>query len=351
MDIIKKNHSTEPELSMSSSQSQKDYKNIFKESLKESTSRGDNLSSDPQIVQNPIHSSSDPLYNKSLMKESVNKVNNDIFNKMVTDYIKNNKPHICILTPCYGGVTYVNYVFCLIETIKFLQSIDVKLTIEFCKNDSLVSRARNNLIAKAMYNPEITHMMFIDNDITWSPIDIVKLMVSDKSVIGGLYPLKKYNWERILKDQNVIKSVIEKKNNSQFKDIISDVNMIQHYLLNYNANFLENNLNIKDNLTKVRHIATGFMMIKRNTIEQMCKAFPSTKYTDDVGFLEANENKYAYALFDCGVEEDHYFSEDWLFCHRWSKLSGNIYLDVSINLKHTGVEDYNGSFIASLIAN
>jgi hypothetical protein len=81
----------------------------------------------------------------------------------------------------------------------------------------------------------------------------------------------------------------------------------------------------------------------------MAKAYPSTKYTDDVGFLMPNENKWAYALFDCGVEDDHYYSEDWLFCHRWSKMGGNIYLDVSINLKHSGMEDYNGSFIASVI--
>ena len=91
------------------------------------------------------------------------------------------------------------------------------------------------------------------------------------------------------------------------------------------------------------------MMIKRSTIEKMQKAYPTTKYVDDVGFLKENENINAYALFDCGVEEGHYYSEDWLFCHRWSKMGGNIYLDVSINLKHTGIEDFNGSFISTII--
>jgi hypothetical protein len=91
------------------------------------------------------------------------------------------------------------------------------------------------------------------------------------------------------------------------------------------------------------------MMIKRNTIEKMIESFPSTKYIDDVGFLQSDENKYAYALFDCGVEDGHYFSEDWLFCDRWMKMGGNIYIDVTINLKHTGIEDYNGSYLASII--
>jgi hypothetical protein len=90
-------------------------------------------------------------------------------------------------------------------------------------------------------------------------------------------------------------------------------------------------------------------MFKRNTIEQMSRAFPSTKYTDDVGFLTPTESDHAYALFDCGVEDGHYFSEDWLFCHRWTQMGGNIYVDVSINLTHSGIEDFKGSFIASII--
>jgi hypothetical protein len=289
-----------------------------------------------------------PRQDKNTLNTKVN-TSPDAFKSKIEEFIKKNNPHVCILTPCYGSLCYVNFVHCLMDTMNVFRQFNIPLTIEFCKNDSLVSRARNNLIAKAMYNTSVTHMMFIDNDITWEPIDIIKLMLSDKSLIGGVYPLKKYNWNVLTEDKNSVNNILERKNKSQLKNIISDENMIQHNLLKYNINFLDNVLTIENNLTKVRHIATGFMMIKRKTIEQMAKAFPSTKYTDDVGFLNGDENKWAYALFDCGVEDGHYFSEDWLFCHRWSKMGGNIYLDVSINLKHTGIEDFNGSFIASVV--
>jgi hypothetical protein len=289
-----------------------------------------------------------PRQDKNTLSTKVN-TSQDAFKSKIEEFIKKNNPHLCILTPCYGSLCYVNFVHCLMDTMNVFRQFNIPLTIEFCKNDSLVSRARNNLIAKAMHNSSVTHMMFIDNDITWEPIDIIKLMLSDKSLIGGVYPLKKYNWNVLTEDKNSVNNILERKNKSQLKNIISDENMIQHNLLKYNINFLDNVLTIENNLTKVRHIATGFMMIKRNTIEKMAKAFPSTKYTDDVGFLNGDENKWAYALFDCGVEDGHYFSEDWLFCHRWSKMGGNIYLDVSINLKHTGIEDFNGSFIASVV--
>jgi hypothetical protein len=229
--------------------------------------------------------------------------------------------------------------------------------IEFCRNDSLVSRARNNLVARAMANPKMTHIMFIDNDITWDANDILKLMISDKNLVGGIYPLKNYNWSDLLVDKknpsnpspNTVQQMIERKNNSQFKDIISDESMVQFNLVRYNVNYLDSTLNIDKNLAKVKHIATGFMMIKRNVIEKMSQAFPSTKYVDDVNFLKKEENEFAYALFDCGVEEGHYFSEDWLFCHRWTKMGGSIWMDVSIALTHTGIEDYKGCYITSII--
>ena len=220
---------------------------------------------------------------------------------------------------------------------------------QFCKNDSLVSRARNNLVAKAMVNPNMTHIMFIDNDITWNPYDILKLLISEKPIIGGAYPLKRYSWDKLLNNNNAIYKWIDKKNsNPVLHETLTDIDMIQYNMVNYNINYLSNNLQIEDNIAPVKHLATGFMMIKRSVIEKMYKAFPSTKYVDDVGFLQGNENDFAYALFDCGVEEGHYMSEDWLFCNRWRKMGGEVFVDIQISLTHSGTEDYRGCFFASL---
>jgi acyl-CoA synthetase (AMP-forming)/AMP-acid ligase II len=277
------------------------------------------------------------------------------FQTSLTEYLSKNKPVVYLLTPCFASLCYVNYVHCLMATVELFRKYNIELNIEFCRNDSLVSRARNNLVARAMANPKMTHIIFIDNDISWDPQDILKLIISDKNIVGGIYPLKNYNWSQLLADKknptnpNVIGEWIKRKNASQFKDIISDESMIQYNLVRYNVNYLNNTLNIEKNLAKVKHIATGFMMIKRSVIEKMSKAFPSTKYVDDVNFLRPEENEFAYALFDCGVEEGHYFSEDWLFCHRWTKMGGSIWMDVSISLTHTGIEDYRGCYITSVL--
>lgn len=268
---------------------------------------------------------------------------------------KNELPCLYILTPCYGGMCYTSYTRSLMSTVEKLKQYNIDVHIEFCNNDSLVSRARNNLIAKAMSNPRTTHIMFIDADITWNAEEIIKLLITDKDLCGGVYPMKKYNWDRMLKpvpDEkkgSILSQWIENKDNTVFKDIVDDKTFIQHKLLSYNLNYTSNKITINDNMAEVRHIATGFMLIKRTVIEQMAKAFPYTKYTDDIGFLKKTENEFAYALFDCGVENDHYLSEDWMFCERWRKLGGSIYVDVTINLIHTGIEQYNGCYLANIM--
>ena len=269
--------------------------------------------------------------------------------KSIKQYVEENKPKVVILTPCYGSVCFVNYVFCIIKTKEVFKYYDIPLKIEFCKNDSLVTRARNNLVAKAMSDVNVTHLMFIDNDITWDPVNIIKLIIANKPIVGGIYPLKKYNWEKLANDPEYIKKMIEKKNNSRVKNIMDDDLLVQYSLLNYNLNHIGNSIKIENNLTEVRHVATGFMMIKRGVIEKLSEDYQHTKSTDDVNYLEEHENKYAYALFDCGVEDGHYLSEDWLFCNRWKKIGGKVYIDVSINLSHTGIEQYNGSFLSTII--
>lgn len=264
---------------------------------------------------------------------------------------KEKKIRVALLTPCYGGMCHVNFMCCLINTVRLFQELSIPLRIEFCKNDSLVSRARNNLVAKAMYDKETTHLIFVDSDITWNPVDIVKLILADKDVNGGLYPVKSIYWERLFgkdADTNVIKEWVERKNQTPLKDL-DNVDYIQQRLLRYNVNFLSSNVEINQNMMEVRHLATGFMMIKREVIEKMMAAFPSTKYVDDVSFLEEAENEFAYALFDCAIEDGHYLSEDWLFCSRWIKMGGKVYADVSINLTHTGSFDYRGSFVSTLV--
>ena len=293
--------------------------------------------------------------NPNSLTSNTESVDPDRMQRRVMEYVKRVKPKVWILTPCYGGMCHVNYVKSMVATMGVFDQLGIKYNFEFCKNDSLITRARNNMMAKAMTDLEMTHMMFIDNDIAWKPVDLVRMLVAEKDMVGGIYPIKNYEWSKLVKDplnpynSNVIKQWLDCKNQSEIGNYLTDEQMVQANLLKYNVNYLTANLQIVDNLTQVRHVPTGFMMIHRKVIAKMQCEMPDKKYVDDVSYLTDEENKNAFALFDCAVIDGHYFSEDWYFCEQWLKMGGDIWADVSVNLVHTGMEDYRGSYIGSLM--
>ena len=121
-------------------------------------------------------------------------------NEKIEQFVNEKKPVVYILTPCYGSVCYVNYVYSLMMTLEVFRQYKITANVEFCKSDSLVTRARNNLVAKAMNDPNMTHILFIDNDISWEPFDVLKLLLHDKNIVGGIYPLKNYHWNKLLEN-------------------------------------------------------------------------------------------------------------------------------------------------------
>ena len=280
--------------------------------------------------------------------ESESEVKNTLLEN-VKQYVARAPLKVRLLTPCYGSQVYVNYVTSLMHTVELFRLCDVPLVVDLCKNDSLVPRARNNLLAKAMSDPATTHVLFIDADITWNPADVLRLLLSDKEVVGGIYPLKSYQWGKLLKSKDVVDTMLHRHNASAVRSAVTQTEFIRQNMVKYNVNFLSTQLNVVNSIAEVRHIPTGFMMIQRGAIEKMQRAYPDTKYVDDVQYLQGAENDHAFALFDTGVQNGHYYSEDWMFCERWMNIQGSIHADIGIPLMHTGPEDYAGLILSSLV--
>lgn len=264
---------------------------------------------------------------------------------------KKNIHEIClyILTPCYGGVVHVNYTCSLLKTIELCERVGIKVVTEFTKNESLVQRARNHLIAKAMHNSNTTHIIFIDSDITWSPKDIINLILHDKEIVGGIYPFKTFYFDKLNDEKEMEK--LKQKYTNKVHQTISFPEFLKQNLLKFNLNFAAGQQRIQNNLLPIRHLATGFMMLQRSGIEKMMEHYAHTKYECDTGQLKGDENKFCYALFDCFIKDGHYYSEDWGFCDRWKNIGGEIYADITVTLGHSGVTDYYGRVLSTLELN
>jgi len=268
--------------------------------------------------------------------------------KIVDEYKLANGPiNLYILTPCYGGLVYVNYTNKLLETQELFLQLGITLKVELMSNESLITRGRNTLICKSMCNMAMTHCLFIDADITWEPMDIIKLIVSNKELCGGIYPFKHYflDW--------VNKEFLEKlaiKNKLPYNDKIDKRAFLEQNLLKYNIQYLPDTSksNIVHNLLEIALLPTGFMMLKRSCIQKMMDAYPETKHKCDTNFLKEGDDKYMYALFDCFIKNGSYYSEDWGFCDRWRAIGGQIYVDITLSLFHTGISHHNGRILSTM---
>lgn len=253
------------------------------------------------------------------------------------------KIRVCFGLPQYGGISQTNFFVCLINTMNLLAQHGIESNPLFILGESLITRARNNIVAKFLNDPNATHLMFIDGDIAWNPMDVIKLIKHNKDLVGGIYPMKTYKWEKL----DELENIIERHKSDLHKDIpLAD--FIRQNLMKYNLNFKYANFKVENNLVEVKHIATGFMMIKRETIEKMILQHPEWKFWDDMGCLNKDEDRFAYTLFQCETIEGHYYSEDWLFCHRWTGMGGQVFADISINLSHSGLHAFQGRFLSTL---
>ena len=68
-----------------------------------------------------------------------------------------------IATPCYGGMVGVEYMRSVCAMINNFTSVGIDYHISTISNDSLVTRARNCLVASFLSDPKATHLLFVFN--------------------------------------------------------------------------------------------------------------------------------------------------------------------------------------------
>ena len=218
------------------------------------------------------------------------------------------KVHLHIGIPCYGGMMSEPTVTSLLRFILLAQQAGLNWSLDTMVNESLITRGRNNLMAKMMTNKAATHFMFIDADIRFEPDAMLKMLACDKEVIAGLYPKKA---------------------------------LPVNYVIN-----LKPETKIQGDIFTVDTAGTGFLMFKRGVYEKLISVHPECKYVDDVGLGKQYE-PMMYSIFDCKIDErGHYLSEDWLFCRRWQAMGGDIWADSRVLLNHIGHYEFKGDLSA-----
>lgn len=244
-----------------------------------------------------------------------------------------------IALPCYDRQLTEPFFMSMIKTSMKFRDYGLKFAVSTI-SDSLISRGRNQLVAKFMGNPDFTHLMFIDVDLGFEGEDILKLLWHDKDIITGAYPIKEINWEKV---KNNALSGMETDNllESSLRYVVNPVKAGENKAL------------VENGAIRIYDAGTGFMLIKREVFERMFEKYPELKYIDDTGSLRGEERENSYALFNSYVDPEtgRFLSEDYGFGRYWQLMGGDVWVDPSIKLTHLGRMEYTGTLINWLTQN
>ena len=96
--------------------------------------------------------------------------------------------NIMIGTPAYGGMVHIDFV----NSILPLQNTGVNFSVVFIGNQSLITRARNDIFSLFVSDmgESFSHLLFLDADMGVRPEHIKQLLEHDKPLIAMGVPLK-----------------------------------------------------------------------------------------------------------------------------------------------------------------
>lgn len=230
-------------------------------------------------------------------------------------------PRIYIGCPAYGSLTHVPFNVSLIQCLQTLKFIG---DLQFFGGDSLVCRARNNIVSMFLngkiaqdekgndYHQLYDWLFFVDTDIIFSPADLDLLyqlaLSKGPGIYAGTYPLK------TIRPKIVFNAIPGAQIGS-------------------------------DGVIPVREAGTGFMMIHRQVFEKMKAAYPQNDYVADNGDL-GGPTATRHDWFQVGVKRDlagnnpRYLSEDWYFCAKWMDMGGVILMQTKICANHIGTVSF-----------
>jgi hypothetical protein len=218
---------------------------------------------------------------------------------------------IVVATPAYGGMLTVNYANSLLRSSALFQSHGLKLNVMFLCNHSLITMARNKIVAEVFKNDnqDWDSIVWIDADISWEPEDLLKLCLHDEDVVAGTYRKK---W---------------------------------HHSCHFTVKMIEGKETPDDRgLIEVEAVGTGFLRVSKKALQDVMDYEPVTyNETRTQPELTGDNTLLIKNVFETGIKDKEMLSEDFFFCSKLRDRGYNIMLDTNIDLGHDGSFTYRGS--------
>jgi len=204
---------------------------------------------------------------------------------------------VLIGTPSYDGRIDVWFANSLVATVKEAEKKGIHVHAIYTSYDSLVQRARNDLVRLALDGGYDT-LFFIDSDVEWEPEWFFRLLERPEPIVGGAL-VKKFDEE------------------------------------GYTVKILNKTLKYSEDkkLLEVDGVGTGFLKVDKFALEELWLA--SDPYTHD----SINQRMIFNLLID---DDGDLISEDYVMCKKWQNLGYKVWLDPTITCNHIGIKKFKG---------
>lgn len=242
--------------------------------------------------------------------------------------------NILVGTPCYDGTVSHFYMRSYLALQETCRDRRIGLDLLMLAGDSLVTRARNRIVAQFLEMPRFTHLMFIDADIGYDPGQFLRLVERDTDIAAGIYPLKRIDWAKV-------------RERALRGDTDLEAAALGYVLSGRTSAKGTMRVASRAGFASVDYAGTGFMLIRRNVFETMAERHPEIAFAHThLTTGAAPVPKMQHAFFDTSIDHEAgtYLSEDYTFCRRWKAMGGEIWVDLKSRLTHYGSYAYRGDF-------
>ena len=210
---------------------------------------------------------------------------------------------VMIGMPCYSGkVHFQTMRSLLLDAVNIIGRGD-KFSMAEDLGNSDIAGSRGAIFG-AFVRSQADVLVFIDDDVFWTPGALIKLIDQPVDVVGGIYPKKRdpLEWP--------------------FKIGIKD----------------EYRVDPTTGLMEVMGLPGGFMKISRNCAEKMTEAYPRQTVRS------TNEYSQFWPIFDpYEMPDGNRLSEDFSFCQRWLNIGGQVWADFELEMGHIGYKSFVGT--------
>lgn len=183
--------------------------------------------------------------------------------------------HAFVATPAYDGKVECNYSQALAEAAFCCPLYGVRLTASVMGNGAFIELARNVFVKRFLEEvTDATHLFFIDADLKFPPNAFIGLLQADLPICAGAYRRRQEP---------------------------------EDYPLVYAENPDGGGLWFIDDWLQCNRVATGFLCIRRDVLEEMAKDAPQINIPDQKGPVPW----LFHTKFD---DEGRFVGEDYSFC-------------------------------------